>query len=251
MPRSIRHELSSLTRRRSIAFATGISGIFMLLSLAISMSGCSFYRAGGLSRITSIRAMDCVFWEPLSIPLSFSRGYQAHDTATFFLSDDNALDLQVEIASLPASDSITLQLIDSDNLLITKNLSGNRKAQYLLRKDHRADGFYFFGMGASFSGSNFLLAFPYFYTDDSRWDGFYSGFELGEKYSTQHDADDFFDFYTTLGAYSIERTQSGFKINGYSQDIPTPSDLPKFPWSFDFSFTERAGQTYFIIEAES
>ena len=162
-------------------------------------------------------------------------------------------------------------LSGSQDLLVTKNMDNGKTDCYLFRYD--GEQYYYNRMPALFSNDMRIL-FPFHLVPSELMDEYY--LTTGAEYTANATADDFYEFYQLSGRYEITRTDTGFTLDGYTDDVDFEVDprishfldstfapfrpagerlltaenysVPEVDWPVTFTFREDAGTVFFTVE---
>lgn len=162
-------------------------------------------------------------------------------------------------------------LSGAPDLLVVKNRDNGKTDCYLFRYD--GEQYCYTRMSALFSNDMRIL-FPFHLVPAELMDEYY--LTTGAEYTVNATADDFYEFYQLSGRYEITPTETGFTLDGYTDDVdfevdtrishfldsafvpfrPTGRSLlraetyyvPEVDWPVTFTFREENGTTLFTVE---
>lgn len=225
--------------------------LLFLYLIIFSLSGC-----GGLSRISSLRAVDFVTGSRIEIPARFRYGYHSGhstDIGGDFTIGELATRLQ---GFSSASQTINVTEYPNEHLLV--EISTNQQTYVTIisksKKYRPSSGeppfLYLFSSPAVYvNDQRGNLILPLHLVDDINLRHWYNSLELGKNYSTPYSAQEFLDFYlmmcrhyAALNAFDIEVVDGGFILG--SSFMPGGSSA----YRITFQFHQETSGNFFSVQ---
>lgn len=228
-----------------------LAAVLAVILIAAAYGGVMWsLRAGGLEKLTFIRAADYFSNAELRLP------YQAKGTlggtTTDFYSEDSPEQMAQQFETLGSQGtSCTAKVFAGGNVLIHQTKEGGQEAWYaLLAKtpDRPMTQYHFCGMEAIIplperkdpqtgDGTAAIFLCPYHLIQDERIKDSDVSFENGLLYGTAYQKQEFLDFYRAVSQYEVTETEHGFQI----QEKKEGAD------PIDYAFYEINGRRYFSM----
>lgn len=230
-----------------------LAAVLAMILIAAAYGGVMWsLRAGGLEKLTFIRAADYFSGAELRLP-DQAKGTMGGTTTDFF-SEDSPEQMAKKFESLRNEGaSYTAKVFAGGNVLIHRTAAGGQGAWYaLLTKtpDRPVAHYHLCGMEAIIplperkepqtgEGTAATFLCPYHLIQDERIQDSYVSFENGLLYGTAYPKEEFLNFYRAVSQYEVTETERGFQI----QEKKEGAD------HIDYAFYEINGRRYFSMTA--
>lgn len=225
--------------------------ILLTLNVTFLLSSC-----GGLSRVSSLRAVDFMTGARIEVPVRFRHGYHSGHS-TDIGGDFTISELATRLQGLSsAGQTIYITEFPNEHLLV--EVSTNQQTYVTIvsksKKYRPSSGeppfLYTFSSPAVYvNNQSGNLILPLHLVDDISLRHWYNSLELGKNYRTPYSAQEFLDFYlmmcrhyTALNAYDIEVVDGGFILE--SSFMPGGSSA----YRITFQFHQETSGNFFSVD---